>query len=219
MARFDDLPLFPLGIVLLPGEVVPLHIFEPRYREMIARCTASDEPFCLTLADGEGTRDVGCLAGEIRVVERYADGRLDILVTGTQRVQILEIDESSHAYLSVAADPLEDDAPSADPDTEAAAIEAYRELVERVTGDTPTPQDEPAGGALSYAIASRIEFDSEIKQGLLEARSEETRLRDVTRLVRTAARAVTVRRAVAERAHTNGKVSAPAEILDDEADG
>ena len=89
------MPLFPLGIVLLPGEVLPLHIFEPRYRELVARCLAGPEPFCVVHADGDGMREVGCLAIGLEVVERFDDGRLSIVVTGGEPIQIERVDEEA----------------------------------------------------------------------------------------------------------------------------
>ena len=75
MPRISDLPVFPLPLVLLPGELLPLHIFEPRYRELVGRCLAGPEPFGVVLDDDAGVREVGCLARDLTVLERLADGR------------------------------------------------------------------------------------------------------------------------------------------------
>jgi Lon protease-like protein len=208
MARFDDLPLFPLGVVLLPDEVLPLHIFEPRYRELVARCLDGLEPFCIVLADDEGVRSTGCLAQDIEVLERFDDGRLNIAVTGGEPVAIDAIDEEAHAYLSAAAHTLPDDPETPAPRDVDAALEAYRGLVSNAEGDEAPPEPQP-GPRLSYAIAGRIDFGVTVKQQLLEKRSEVARLSDVTALIRGAARTLAVRRAIAERAKRNGRVSAP----------
>ena len=171
MARLRDLPLFPLGIVLLPGEVVPLHIFEPRYREMVARCIDGPEPFCVVLADDEGDmRDVGCLARDIEVLERMDDGRLNIAVTGGEPVEIDTVDAEAHPYLVAEARMLDDDE-AARPDEPAveAALAAYRELVETVSGGEEGPPEPEPGPRLSYAIAGRIDFGTDVKQALKQA--------------------------------------------------
>ena len=103
MARLSDLPVFPLPLVLLPGELLPLHIFEPRYRELVARCLAGPEPFCVVLEDDAGVREVGCLARDLTVLERLADGRLNIVVSGGEPVRLGPIDEEAHPYLSAEA--------------------------------------------------------------------------------------------------------------------
>ena len=209
MARFDDLPLFPLGVVLLPDEVLPLHIFEPRYRELVARCLDGSEPFCIVFADDDGVRATGCLAQDIEVLERFDDGRLNIAVTGGEPVAIEAIDEDAHAYLSAAAHTLPDDA-----DDAAAGERSTRRC--RPTADwsrarmptRPRRSPSPARGSRTRSPAASTSA-SRVKQQLLEKRSEAARLSDVTALIRGAARTLAVRRAIAERAKTNGRVSAP----------
>src|SRR4029079_7905099 len=85
-----EIGLFPLGIVLLPTEQVPLHIFEPRYRELIAECLEGEQPFGLVYADDDGLRRTGTLASVVEVVERFEDGRLNIVVEGGDRFRLLE---------------------------------------------------------------------------------------------------------------------------------
>jgi Lon protease-like protein len=213
--RLRDVPLFPLGIVLLPGEVLPLHIFEPRYRELVARCLAGPEPFCVVHADDDGMRDVGCLAVGLEVVERFEDGRLSIVVTGGEPLRIERVDEDAHAYLSADGVTVEDEDARATPEAVEQALDAYRELVDVAEGGDGPPEPE-AGARLSYEIAGRIDFGPEVKQRLLEARSEPQRLDEVVQLVERATRAVRTASAVSARAHTNGRVSPPEEIeLDD----
>ena len=78
------IPLFPLDVVLFPGTPLPLHIFEPRYKEMIAECRAQDRPFGVVRALEQGLADVGCTAEIVTVVKEYPDGRLDLVVEGRQ---------------------------------------------------------------------------------------------------------------------------------------
>ena len=215
MPRLRDVPLFPLGIVLLPGEVLPLRIFEPRYREMVARCLAGPEPFCVVHADDDGMRAVGCLAVGLEVVERFDDGRLSIVVTGGEPIQIERVDEDAHPYLAADGVTIEDDDERASSEAVEQALDAYRDLVDVAEGGEGPPEPE-AGSRLSYEIAGRIDFGPEVKQRLLEARSEPRRLNDVIELVVRATKAVRTASAVSARAHTNGRVSPPDEI---EADG
>jgi Lon protease-like protein len=204
-------PLFPLGIVLLPGEVLPLHIFEPRYRELVARCAAGPEPFCIVHADDDGLREVGCLAVGLEVVERFEDGRLSIVVTGGEPLQIQRVDDETHAYLAADGVTIEDDGEAAGADDVQQALAAYRELVQVAEGGEGPPEPE-AGPRLSYEIAGRIDFGPEVKQRILESRSEPARLREVVELVRRATKAVRTASAVSARAHTNGRVSPPEEL-------
>jgi Lon protease-like protein len=210
--RLRDVPLFPLGIVLLPGEVLPLHVFEPRYRDLVARCVAGPEPFCLVHADDEGIREVGCLAIGLDVVERFDDGRLNIVVTGGEPIRIERVDEDSHSYLAADGVTVEDDDEPATAEAVEQALDAYRELVAVAEGGEGPPEPE-AGPRLSYEVAGRIDFGPEVKQRLLESRSEPERLREVVELVVRATKAVRTATAVSARAHTNGKVSPPEDVV------
>lgn len=92
--RIMRIPLFPLNTVLFPGTALPLHIFEDRYREMVGECLAEEKAFGVVRADGEQMSIVGCAAKIVRVVQRYDDGRMDILCEGGQRFEIEGLDES-----------------------------------------------------------------------------------------------------------------------------
>src|SRR4051794_37342058 len=89
----EEIGLFPLGLVLLPTEQVPLHIFEPRYRELIGESLEQGVPFGIVYADDDGLRQVGTLATVTEVVERFADGRLNVVVEGGERFRLLELTE------------------------------------------------------------------------------------------------------------------------------
>jgi Lon protease-like protein len=204
-------PLFPLGIVLLPGEVLPLHIFEPRYRELVERCVAGPEPFCIVHSDDAGLREIGCLAVGLEVIERFDDGRLSIVVTGGEPLRIERVDEEAHLYLAADGVTVEDDAEPASNDDVEQALDAYRDLVKVAEGGDGPPEPE-AGPRLSYEIAGRIDFGPEVKQRLLESRSEPGRLHEVVDLVVRATKAVRTASAVSARAHTNGRVSPPEEV-------
>ena len=82
LMRPDRIPLFPLNVVLLPGAELPLHIFEPRYREMVNRCLQERSEFGMLLAMPDGVSRVGCTAEILEILERYPDGRMDIVTVG-----------------------------------------------------------------------------------------------------------------------------------------
>ena len=103
-----QIPLFPLGLVLLPGMSLPLHIFEERYKLMIAECLADDNPFGIVLFDGQNIRSVGCTARVVDVIKRYDDGRLDILTRGERRFVISEVIEE-RLYMEARVTFFEDD--------------------------------------------------------------------------------------------------------------
>src|SRR5262249_16832914 len=87
------LPLFPLDVVLFPGTPLPLHIFEPRYKEMIAECLTRQRPFGVVGVSGEGVADVGCTAEILTVTKKYSDGRMDIVTEGRKRFEIMQVNQ------------------------------------------------------------------------------------------------------------------------------
>jgi Lon protease-like protein len=204
MARLSDLPVFPLPLVLLPSELLPLHIFEPRYRELVTRCLAGPEPFCVVLEDDTGVREVGCLARDLTVLERLADGRLNIVVSGGEPVRLGPIDEAAHSYLSADATLLEDDGEPTGEDTVEAALAAYRALLSEIGRDDPEPLS--AQPRLSYALGARIDVGAEVGQALLESRSETARLVLITEALEQGRRSLRVAAERERRAVRNGKV-------------
>ena len=105
------LPIFPLELVLLPGVPLPLHIFEPRYKEMIAECMEQKKPFGVLRASSEGVADIGCTAEIVSVTKKYDDGRMDILTRGVERFEVIEVNEDRsflQAEISVVLDEDED---------------------------------------------------------------------------------------------------------------
>jgi Lon protease-like protein len=202
----DELGLFPLGMVLLPTEQVPLHIFEPRYRELIDECVEQEIPFGLVYADDDGMRAIGTLATVTEVTERFPDGRLTIVVEGGERVRVVELTEG-RSFHTAEVEPLEDlDDPPDDEDADR-ALELFSRLVELTGAEVEAPgADTPQ---LSFAVAGRFDFSPELKQELLEATSERLRLRRLAELLSAAAETVERQREIAARAQTNGKVQPP----------
>ena len=87
------LPLFPLDVVLFPGTPLPLHIFEPRYREMISECLDRKMSFGVVRAKEEGVAEIGCTAEIITVTRKYPDGRLDIVTEGRERFEVMQVNQ------------------------------------------------------------------------------------------------------------------------------
>jgi Lon protease-like protein len=200
----SEIGLFPLELVLLPTERVPLHIFEPRYKELIGECLTEGTEFGLVLQDEQGRREIGTLAAVVEVLQIFDDGRMNVVVEGHDRFRLREL-TSGRSFLTGDIEPVEDEDGEARTSDEERAMTLFRRLVEVAGADV----DEPDGssGSLSFEIASRIEFGLEPKQELLELRSEEARLRHLTQLLERAVEAVAREREVRERAATNGKVS------------
>jgi Lon protease-like protein len=198
-----DFPLFPLGIVALPGEVVPLHIFEERFKTMMERCLADESEFGIVWLADDGLREVGCACEITEVVERDDEGRLNILTRGTRPFQILER-EDRLPYPAGTVEFLADREEPLDGSLAALARETYAELVERATDNRPEPLELAKMSA--YDMAATVDFGLDAKQGLLDMRSENARLRLVTRLFRAAMKRMEFVSHAQARARSNGKV-------------
>ena len=173
------IPLFPLGVVVLPQMVLPLHIFEERYKQMIGECIAADTAFGIVLFDGQSIRSVGCTTRVSEVTRHYADGRMDILTRGEQRFVIHEIIEEKiymEARVRYIADPPDPPNPAI-AETVAAAHHLLKEIAE-VTSlpelETLLTLEDPP--ALSYAIAALEGFTPAERQHFLEMTSGHERL-------------------------------------------
>jgi Lon protease-like protein len=201
-----EIGLFPLELVLLPSERVPLHIFEDRYRELIGESIADGSEFGIVLEDEDGLRQVGTSTGVIELVHTFDDGRMNVLVEGRSRFRIIEETEG-HSYRSAEIEPLEDDdggTPTGE-ETER-TLEAFRRLAavaEAEEVEVPSESDTP----LSFLLGARVDFGTVLKQELLELRSERARLERLVDLLGQATVALTREREVRERASGNGKVT------------
>jgi Lon protease-like protein len=198
----DEIGLFPLGLVLLPTEQVPLHIFEPRYRELIAECLDQEEPFGLVFADDDGLRRVGTLASVVEVTDRFDDGRLNVVVEGGDRFRLVELTEgrSFHTGTIEPLGDLENDPPSAEEVERATAV--FSRLVQ-LTGAEVEPPDVESEQP-SFSIAARFELAPDLKLELLEETSERQRLGRLCEILESAAASVERQREIAELAQTNG---------------
>jgi Lon protease-like protein len=199
-----EIGLFPLALVLTPTERVPLHVFEPRYKELIGECVAEGEPFGLLLEDDTGRRDVGTLAEVREVAHVFDDGRMNILIEGGQRFRITEWTDG-RAFPTAEIEPLEDDEAAPDPKAADEALAVFRKLA--ALADAEIDEPDGSSGSLAFEIAAHVDFGTEPKQELLELRSERDRLRRLTELLEHALTAMTREREIRERAATNGRVS------------
>jgi Lon protease-like protein len=172
------LPLFPLEVVLLPGTPMPLHIFEDRYKEMIGEAISNKTEFGVVQAGEKGIVNIGCTATVEQIVNRHADGRLDIVVVGRRRFEIFLLDEEK-SYLRAAV-AFFDDEDAEEPPVElramaVAGLKALRAAEEKELEVTPEYNDPD----LSFKVAWFIQ-ELSLRQTLLSLRSETERLRYLT---------------------------------------
>jgi len=168
------LPLFPLNVVLLPGADMPLHIFEPRYRQMVRDCLETKSPFGMLLALPNGMAGTGCTAEILEVISRYDDGRCDILTVGREPFRIVEL-FSDDPLLRGTVDFLDDRSVPVNPRISRDLIELYETCHTLIFDDYPRDLAKPAENDISYRIAARLPMDLLWKQRILELRSEAER--------------------------------------------
>jgi Lon protease-like protein len=202
-ATVRDFPLFPLGVVALPSEVVPLHIFEERYKTMIGECLEREAEFGIVWLSDDGLRTVGCACEVTEVLDRDEDGRMNILARGTRPFRIVERQDDL-PYPAGEVEFVQDKDEEPDAQALEAAHDVYAKLVEQATDRRPEPEDLAAMSA--YDMAATVDFGLDAKQGLLDLRSENARLRLLTRLFRSAAKRLDFAERAQERARSNGRV-------------
>ena len=170
------LPLFPLDVVLLPGTSLPLHIFEPRYKEMIGECLAQKAPFGVVRALGEGIAEIGCTAEIVAVTKKYPDGRLDLVTEGRERFAVLELNQD-RSFLQAEVVLVFDEPGAPAQEETARAIEFYRQILS--LAGAAQDLSHAAQEKLSFHLAGSLPLDLEFKQKLLAIRSEGERIRQL----------------------------------------
>lgn len=167
------IPLFPLDVVLLPSTPLPLHIFEPRYKEMIAECLGQNRIFGVVRALEQGLAEVGCTAEIVTVVKEYPDGQLDIVTEGRQRFEIVRINQE-RSFLQAEVFMIEDNPGTPPPEDTPLAVQLHSDLL-AIAG---AKQDLSAAdlSLLSFYLAGSVPLDLDFKQKLLVLRSETERL-------------------------------------------
>lgn len=168
------LPLFPLNVVLLPGADLPLHIFEPRYRQMVRECLEAQSPFGVLLALPNGIAGTGCTAEILEVTKRYPDGRSDILTVGRSPFRVVELFDDE-PLLRGEVDFLEDRASHTDPRICGDLSDLYETCHTLVFGDCPRDLCAAPEEDVSYMVAARLPMDLLWKQRILELRTEAER--------------------------------------------
>jgi Lon protease-like protein len=196
-------PMFPLGMVALPTESVPLHIFEDRYRKMIEECLTAEKEFGIVWLSEEELKPVGCACEIDRVLERMEDGRLNILARGTRPFRLVERQDDL-PYPAAVVEFLIEQEEDPDPEVVAGARTLYAELVDQAT-DKTLDEDELAE-LDAYTMAATVDFGTDVKQELLELRSENARMRLLTLLFRAAIKRLELIERAQARARSNGKV-------------
>ncbi len=208
MPSVRDFPLFPLGMVALPTELVPLHIFEDRYKAMMERVLEQGTEFGIVWVADDGLRQIGCACEVAQVIERLEDGRMNLIARGTRPFRI-EARQDEFPYPAGTVEFLEDRDEEVDAGARAEAQSVYAELLEQAA-DRKLEAEELAA-MTAYEMAATVEFGLDAKQGLLDLRSESARLKLVTRLFRAALKRLDFADRAQARARSNGKVNFGAE--------
>jgi Lon protease-like protein len=177
--RHERIPLFPLNVVLLPGSGLPLHIFEPRYRQMVSQCLREKTEFGMLLSLPKGIVRVGCTAEIVDVAKRYQDGRMDILTVGRAPFRIIELLNAEayadDALLEGQVDYLDDRERPTEPRVRRELIELYEVCHTLVFGDYPRSIQSNIPDEFSYLVAGTLPMDLLWKQQVLELRCEADR--------------------------------------------
>jgi Lon protease-like protein len=170
------LPLFPLELVLLPGTPLPLHIFEPRYKEMIRECIAAEAPFGVIRAFDEGIAEVGCTAEIITVTKEYPDGRMDLICEGRKCFEVVEVNRD-RSFLQAEVRIVPDDPGDSAQEERVKAVQLHLEILS-LAGAV---QDLSAAdqNQLSFYLAGSLPLDLDFKQKLLAMHSEGQRIQAV----------------------------------------
>ena len=196
------LPLFPLEIVVFPGAPLPLHIFEPRYKEMIGECLSQERPFGMVRAKENALSAIGCSARIIDVIKKYEDGRMDIAAEGAQRFEIIQVNQERSFFQAEVA--FFDDEPSVVSKSAADTIVQLHEQLFAVMGQTVEVDRDAA--FLSYRLAQDLPVDLDFKQTLLEMKSEAERVEILTEYYRATIPKIENSLRVRQRASGNGHV-------------
>ena len=170
------LPLFPLELVLFPGVPLPLHIFEPRYKEMIAECLDLKKPFGVVRASSEGVADIGCTAEILEVTKKYDDGRMDILTRGVDRFEVLEVNED-RSFLQAEITLIQDEPGRPAQQVVEQAVRLHAEIAKLAGSEVSGPEE--GASNLSFLLAGSLPLDLDFKQQLLVTSSETKRLEAV----------------------------------------
>jgi Lon protease-like protein len=197
------LPLFPLELVLLPGTPLPLHIFEPRYQEMISECLERSQQFGVVRGKDQELAEIGCTAEILTVTKKYPDGRMDIVTEGRARFEVIQLNQE-RSFLQAEVLYLQDEPETSSKEEMAQAMKLHGEIM-TLAGAEPEKSAEISEGKLSFHLAGSLPLDLDFKQTLLGMKSEAERLRAVISffetILPTMRRTVHVRRKAGGNGH------------------
>jgi Lon protease-like protein len=196
------LPLFPLEIVVFPGAPLPLHIFEPRYKEMISECLSQNRAFGMVRAKENAVSAIGCSATIIEVVKKYEDGRMDIAAEGVQRFEIIQVNQE-RSFLQAEVN-FFDDEPSITSEGVADTVIQLHEQLFAVMGQSV--EVDRGAAYLSFRLAQDLPVDLDFKQTLLEMKSEAERVDILMEYYRATIPKIENSLRVRQRASDNGHV-------------
>lgn len=197
------LPIFPLEVVLFPGAPLPLHIFEPRYKEMIAECLEQKKLFGMVRAKENAVAEVGCSAMILNVMKRYEDGRMDISSEGRQRFAIVELNHD-RSFLQAEISWFDDEEPAPLPGKQSeTALELHEQLFAVLGQDAEIDRNKIH---LSFQLASQLPVDLDFKQAILEMKSENERMETLIEYYRATIPKVEKTLRARERASGNGHI-------------
>jgi Lon protease-like protein len=200
-----ELGLFPLPLVLVPTERIPLHIFELRYRDLIGECLETDGEFGLVLSTGDGAvHEIGTRARVAAVVETLEDGRMNIVVEGGERFRLLELTRGRSFQTGLVEDVVDEDEPADDEDVDR-ALTIFEELAAAAESDVDIP--DRSSPDLVWELTARVDFGVEPKQEILASTSPSQRMRRLIELLEASLEAVRLEQALRERAQRNGRVA------------
>ena len=177
------LPLFPLDLVLFPGASLPLHIFEPRYREMISECLDRRKSFGIVRAKEEGVAEIGCTAEIITVAKKYPDGRMDIVTEGRERFEVMQVNQE-RSFLQAEVLYLRDEPGEASAEEIAQAVRLQAEIMQ-LAGSDPAARSGSDTSQLSFGLVGPLPLDLDFKQTLLGMKSEAERVQAVISYLET----------------------------------
>ncbi|HET9283032.1 MAG TPA: LON peptidase substrate-binding domain-containing protein [Candidatus Angelobacter sp.] len=196
------LPLFPLEIVLFPGTPLPLHIFEPRYKEMIAECLEQKRAFGMVRVKENALASVGCSATILNVIKKYDDGRLDIAAEGQKRFEIETLNQE-RSFLQGEVTYFEDEPSQVEKGSRETLIQLHEQLFAILGQTVEIEEDAPS---LSFHLAGELPVDLDFKQALLEMKSEAERVETLTEYYRATIPKVEKTLLARQRASGNGHV-------------
>jgi len=194
------IPLFPLGLVLFPGQAVPLHIFEPRYRLMTRQCIETRSVFGIVYARDDNVAQTGCSAMIVKTLNEYEDGRSDILTVGQKAFRLIRT-HNDKAYFEADVEYLSEDFSGIDAGVSEQVAKLYEQCHAVLYDEDPPPFEDEDGSSLAYFVAAELPLDVAFRQKLLETRSEADRQR------RLAARLTEWYPQLQKRNHVRGKAA------------